>query len=68
MPKPRPVKLTPEQVEIVAQFADYAFEHPLLSFDEVVRKVLPKGFGTGPRAKRVRREAQEVFDREREAD
>jgi len=66
MPKPRAPKLTLAQVEIVAQFADFAFDYPGLSFDAVARKVLPKGFGTGPRAKRLRQEAKEVFERERD--
>ena len=65
MPKSKPANLTPAQVEVVAQFADYAFDHPRQSFDEVARKVLPNGFGTGPRAKRFRQEAKAVFERER---
>ena len=67
MPRPKVARLTPEQTEIVAQFADFAFDYPGLSFDAVARKVLPKGFGTGPRAKRLRQEAKEVFDCERES-
>jgi hypothetical protein len=60
-------KLTPEQAEVAAQFADYAFDYPGLSFDEVARKVLPKGFGTGQAGQRFRKEAKEVFERERES-
>ena len=58
-------KLTPEQVEVAAQFADHAFDYPGLSFDEVARKVLPKGFGKGPTGTRFKKEAKEVFERER---
>ena len=54
-----------EQLELVAQFADYTFDHPSLSFDEVARKVLPKGFGTGPRARLLRQEAKLVFKEQR---
>ncbi|HXX19878.1 MAG TPA: hypothetical protein VEJ46_10785 [Candidatus Acidoferrum sp.] len=66
MPNRRSRELTPAQVEIIDQFADYAFDYFDKCFDEVVRKVLPKGFGRGPAAKRFRREAKEAFDRERE--
>jgi len=59
------VTLIHEQLELVAQFADYTFDHPRLSFDEVARKVLPKGFGTGPRARLLRREVRHVFAEQR---
>lgn len=67
MPKPKPAKLSSEQVESVAQFAEYAFDYFSRSFDEVVRKVLLKEFGERPTAKRFRRGAKEVFDRKRES-
>ncbi|MGH9716204.1 MAG: hypothetical protein ACRD4R_05670 [Candidatus Acidiferrales bacterium] len=35
--------LSPDQVELAAQFADYAFDYPHLTFDEAARKVLPRG-------------------------
>jgi hypothetical protein len=57
--------LTVTQAEIAAQFADYAFDYPNLTFDEVARKITPKGFGTGPSAKAFKKEAKAVFDQER---
>jgi len=54
-----------EQPELVAQFADYTLDHPSLSFDEVARKVLPKGFGTGPRARLLRQEVKQAFHEQR---
>ena len=65
MPKPKTPTLTAAQIELVAQFADYAFDHPGQSFDEIVRRVLPRGFGKGAAAKYFRQEAKKVFDRER---
>lgn len=46
MRKPRATKFTPSQIELVTQFAEYAFDHPRLLFYEIARKVLPKGWKT----------------------
>jgi hypothetical protein len=64
-PKRAP-QLNMEQIEIVGRFNDLAWDYPKLSFNEVAKKVLPAGFGTGASAKRFKKEAKEVFDRERE--
>jgi hypothetical protein len=34
-------------------------------FDQVAKKILPRGFGKGLSAKQFRKEAKEVFDLER---
>ena len=67
MPKQKqPVKLTVEQAEIAAQFADHAFDYPKLSFDEVAQKVLgSKPFPNTANGRAFRREAKAVFDQER---
>jgi len=61
MSKKRTSRLTTEQIEIVAQFADYAFDYPRLSFDAVVKKIMPQGSGSDPRAKEFRRRTKAVF-------
>lgn len=62
--KPR---LSAEQIEIVAQFADYSFEYPRLTFDEVAKKILgARPFTNAPTGRKFRRDAKAVFDRERE--
>jgi hypothetical protein len=58
-------RLTVEQGEIVASFAAHARDNRELSFQQVAKKVLPEGFGKGARGQRFRKEAKEVFDRER---
>jgi hypothetical protein len=69
MPVKRPAKkpqLTVEQIEIVAQFADYAFDYPILTFEEVARKILRyRPFPNTMIGREVKRQAKEVFDQER---
>jgi hypothetical protein len=61
-------ELTVEQIEILAQFADYAFDLPNLTFDEAARKVLgARPFPNTPAGRRFKREAKEVFDQERQS-
>jgi hypothetical protein len=63
--KPR-AELSVEQREMAAQFSDYAFDYPTLSFDEVARKFLgPKPFPATPTGRKFRSEAEAVFDQER---
>jgi glycine cleavage system protein P-like pyridoxal-binding family len=59
-------KLTVTQAEIAAQFADYSFDYPTMSFDEVARKVLgSKPFPNTRSGQKFRTEAKAVFDQER---
>ncbi len=64
---PRKVKLTFEQIELVAQFADYSYEYPRLSFAQVAKKILGKPFPNTLAGREFKKQAKEVFDREREA-
>ena len=57
-------KLTVEQIELVAQFSDHAFDFPNMTVEEVARKVGVR-FPSTPAGRLFRRECQEVFDRER---
>jgi hypothetical protein len=68
----KPAKLRPElsvaQAELAAQFSDYAFDYPGLTFDDVARKVLgSRPFPNTPAGRRFKREAKEVFEQERKA-
>ena len=65
MPKPKRISLTLQQLEIVGQFNDYAFENPGLTFEEVARKELGKPFPNTPSGRRLRNECKKIFDRER---
>jgi hypothetical protein len=64
---PRKVpKLTVEQIQIVATFGDYAYDYPILTFDEVARKVLhSRPFPITRAGREFKRQAKEVFDQER---
>jgi hypothetical protein len=65
MPTTKP-RLTVEQIEIVGQFADYAFDYPILTFEEVARKVMrSRPFPKTPAGREFKRQAKEVFDQER---
>jgi hypothetical protein len=61
---PRKAKLTVEQVELVAQFADYSYEYPRLTFAQVAKKLGAK-FPATAAGRQFKRVAKEVFDRER---
>jgi hypothetical protein len=62
----RTPELTVEQIEIVGQFSDYAFDYPILTFDEVARKVMrSRPFPKTRTGREFKRQAKEVFDRER---
>jgi hypothetical protein len=65
MPSKSKSKLTFEQIELAAQFFDAAYDNPKLTFVQVAKKILPRGFGKGSSAKQLRKEAKEVFDLER---
>lgn len=59
--------LSPEQIEIVGQFGDYAFDNPNLNFEAVARKELGSNpFLKSPNGRQFRKECKSVFDRERE--
>jgi hypothetical protein len=64
---PRKATLSVEQIEIVAQFADYSFDYPNLGFDAVAKKMLPRGFPATAVGREFKKQAEEVFDQEREA-
>ncbi len=65
MRKPKRATLTVQQLEIVGQFNDYAFENPNLTFEEVVKKELGKPFLSTLAGRKFRSECKKVFDRER---
>jgi hypothetical protein len=60
------VTLTVAQLEIAAQFADFSFDYPTLSFEQVARKILgPNPFPNTASGRKFRSEAKAVFDQER---
>jgi hypothetical protein len=64
--KPKSAKLTVEQIELVGQFNDFAWENPKLTFDAVAKKVLgPNPFTKTPNGRKFRAECKKVFDLER---
>jgi hypothetical protein len=66
----RPQSKTPdldfEQIEILANFSDYAFDYPDLSFEEIAKK-LGVDFIKAKNGKTWEAECREVFGRERQA-
>jgi hypothetical protein len=64
---PRRAVLTREQAELVGQFNDASFENPGLTFDQVAKKILGDlRFDPTPVGREFKRQAKEVFDRERQ--
>jgi hypothetical protein len=60
---PKALKLTVEQIRIVTMFADYAFDYPLLTFDEVARKAMgSRPFPETRIGREFERQAREVVD------
>jgi hypothetical protein len=57
--------LTVEELAIVGQFIDAAFENPNLRFEQVLAKVLGHRCPDTPTGQRLRRECKAVFDRDR---
>jgi len=65
MTRPKPPKVAPEHVEIVAQFSYHAFGCFISrSFDEVVRQVIRAGYRTALTAKSLRDEVEEGLNSE----
>ena len=62
--KPNPADLDFEQIEMVANFSDYAADCPDLSFDEITI-LLGVDFSKARNGKVWEKECREVFDRER---
>jgi hypothetical protein len=62
--KPNPADLDFEQIEMVANFSDYAADCPDLSFEEIT-KLLGVDFSKARNGKVWEKECREVFDRER---
>jgi hypothetical protein len=65
----RPQSNTPdldfEQIEVLANFSDYAFDYPKLSYEEIARK-LGVDFSQAKNGKTWEKECREVFESERE--
>jgi hypothetical protein len=53
-----------EQIEMLANFSDYAVDYPKLSFEEIAKK-LGVDFRKAKNGKLWEKECREAFDRER---
>jgi hypothetical protein len=58
-------KLTIEQSELAAQFADYSFDYPQLVFAAAAEKAGIK-FPNTPAGRLFREECKKIFDQERQ--
>jgi hypothetical protein len=56
--------LTFEQIEMLANFSDSAFDYPKLSFEEIAKK-LGVDFSKAKNGRAWEVECREIFDRER---
>jgi hypothetical protein len=65
-PQSNATVLTFEQIEMLANFSDYAADYPKLSFQQIAKK-LGVDFKKAKNGKTWEAECREVFDREREA-
>lgn len=57
--------LTVEELAIVSQFIDAAFQNPNLRFEQVLAKALGHRCPDTPTGQRLRRECKAVFDQDR---
>ena len=62
--KPKPSKLGFEQVEMLANFSDYAADYPNLTFEQI-RKKLGVDFSEAENGKAWANECRKVFEMER---
>ena len=65
-PKTKPIDLDIEQIEMLANFSDYAADYPKLPFEAVAKK-LGVDFSKAKNGKMWGAECREVFNRERDA-
>lgn len=66
---PKSAKLTVEQIELVGQFNDGAFENKKLGFDDVAKTIIgPKPFPNTANGRKFRAECKKTFDLERQTD
>jgi hypothetical protein len=63
-PKSKSSDLDFEQIEMLANFSDYAFDYPKLAFEEIAKK-LGVDFSKAKNGKTWEAECREVFDRGR---
>jgi hypothetical protein len=63
-PKTPARDLTFEQIEMLANFSDYAADYPSLTFEEITKK-LGVDFSEAKNGNKWEEECREVFDRER---
>jgi hypothetical protein len=63
-PKTNASDLDFEQIEMLANFSDYAVDYPKLSFEDIAKK-LGVNFREAPNGKVWEKECRQVFDRER---
>jgi hypothetical protein len=63
--KSKPADLDFEQIEMLANFSEYAADYPILSFEEIAKK-LGVDFSASINGNVWEKECREVFDRERE--
>ena len=66
-PKANVPDLDFEQVEMLANFSDYAVDYPKLSFEEIAKK-LGADFSSAKNGKAWEKECEEVFERERDVE
>jgi hypothetical protein len=63
--KPKPVRLTAAQIEIVGRFNDLSLEKPRMTFEQVARKMLGLiPFSKTTSGRRFEKECRKVFDKE----
>jgi hypothetical protein len=62
----REPRLSVEQLEIVGQFSDVAFDYPRLSFEQAAKRVLGTPFPNTPAGREFKCEAKRIFDQERQ--
>jgi hypothetical protein len=58
----RTAQLSFEQQELAVTFYDVACDRPHATFEQVAKKVVPRGFGKSKSSARFKKEARKMFD------
>jgi hypothetical protein len=58
----RAAKLSFEQRELAVNFYDVANDSPRATFEQVAKKVVPRGFGRSNTSAAFKKEARKMFD------
>ncbi|MFZ3331970.1 MAG: hypothetical protein WA197_15145 [Candidatus Acidiferrales bacterium] len=60
--RPTSPDLPTEQCDLAVSFYDAAADHPKESFEQIAKRVVPRGFGKSKANAALKKEARKMFD------